>query len=60
MVNLHAIYLCSLWREARSHTLVKNKGLLPVSKPNGMPWLANKHAQYTGRKMEELPEITTV
>ena len=55
MVNLHAIYLCSLWREARSHTLVKNKGLLPVSKPNGMPWLANKHAQYTGRKMEELP-----
>lgn len=44
-LNLHATYLCSSFKAVKSQTLVKNKGLLPVSKPKGIPWLASKQAQ---------------
>ena len=50
--NLHATYLCSSFNALKSQTFVKKRGLLPVSKPNGIPWLANKQAQYTATKIE--------
>ena len=37
LINLHATYLCSSCSALKSQTLVKNRGLLPVSKPNGIP-----------------------